>query len=212
VADVTLVCGAGGALGTALVEAFQARGDVVIGVDRRGEPREGRRVETADLTDPDSVDALWDRIETPRWVVNAVGGYRAGEVAETDPETLRFLLDLNLGTTFWSCRAAARRLERGAAIVNVAARAAVAGGTGAAAYAASKAAVVRLTEVLANELAGRGIRANAILPLLIDTPANREALPPERLQDAVPPARIAAVCAFLCSDAADAISGAALPV
>ena len=211
-ADVALVCGAGGALGAALVDTFQARGDVVIGVDRRGEPHEGLRWETADLADPESVDALWDRIETPRWVVNAVGGYRGGEVAETDAETVRFLLDLNFGTAFWSCRAAARRLERGGAIVNVAARAATAGGTGAAVYAASKAAVVRLTEVLANELAGRGIRANAVLPLLIDTPANREALPPERLQNAVPPGRVAAVCAFLCSDAADAVSGAALPV
>jgi len=212
VADIALVCGAGGALGTALVEAFQARGDEVIGVDRKGESRNGVRMEHADLTDPESVDALWDRIGTPRWVVNAAGGYRGGEVADTDPDTLRFLIDLNFGTAFWSCRAAARRLERGGAIVNISARAAVAGGTGAGAYAASKAAVVRLTEVLASELAGRGIRANAVLPLLIDTPANREALPAERLQNAVPPARVAAVCAFLCSDAADAVSGAALPV
>ena len=210
--DIALVCGAGGALGGALVEAFEARGDEVIGVDRRGETHDGIRMEIADLTDPESVEALWERIEAPRWVVNAAGGYRGGAIADTDPETLRFLLDLNLGTVFWSCRAAARRLERGAAIVNIAARAALGGGTGAGAYAASKAAVVRLTEVLAAELAGRGIRANAVLPLLIDTPANREALPPERLQNAVPPGRIAAVCAFLCSDAAEAVSGAAVPV
>src|SRR5581483_1321762 len=50
--------------------------------------------------------------ETPRWVVNAAGGYRGGPVADTDPETLRFLLDVNLGTVFWSCRAAARRRDR----------------------------------------------------------------------------------------------------
>jgi NAD(P)-dependent dehydrogenase (short-subunit alcohol dehydrogenase family) len=210
--DIALVCGAGGALGRALVEAFRARGDEVVGVDRKGEPQEGVRIESTDLSDPDAVDALWERIETPRWVVNAAGGFRAGRVADTEPDTFRFLLDLNLATVFWSCRAAARRLEAGSAVVNVAARAAVAGGTGAAAYAASKAAAVRLTEVLAAELAERGVRANSVLPLLIDTPANRAVLSPERLRDAVPPSRVADVCAFLCSDAAAAITGAALPV
>ena len=210
--DLALVCGAGGALGSALVEAFVARGDSVVGVDRKAAPREGVRSESVDLTDPDAVEALWERIEKPRWVVNAVGGFRGGNVDETELETLHFLLDLNFATTFWSCRAAARRLERGGAIVNIAARAAVSGGMGAAAYAASKAAVVRLSEVLAGELSGRGIRVNALLPLLIDTPANRAALPPERLQGAVSPERVAGVCTWLCSDAADAVTGAAIPV
>jgi NAD(P)-dependent dehydrogenase (short-subunit alcohol dehydrogenase family) len=210
--DVALVCGAGGALGSALVDAFLARGDSVVGVDRKAAPREGLQSESADLTDADAVEALWERIETPRWVVNAVGGFRGGNVVEAEPDAVRFLLDLNFATTFWSCRAAARRLERGGAIVNIAARAAVTGGMGAAAYAASKAAVVRLSEVLAGELSGRGIRVNALLPLLIDTPANRAALPPERLEGAVPPQRIADVCAWLCSDAADAVTGAAIPV
>src|SRR5207248_10825820 len=96
VADVALVCGAGGALGSALVDAFRARGDTVVGVDRKGEPREGVQMEAADLTDPDAVEALWERIETPRWVVNSAGGFRGGTVAETEPDTLSFLLDLNL--------------------------------------------------------------------------------------------------------------------
>jgi NAD(P)-dependent dehydrogenase (short-subunit alcohol dehydrogenase family) len=212
VADVALVCGASGALGSALVEAFRARGDDVIGVDRKGEPREGIRMEAADLTRPEEVEALWERIETPHWVVNAAGAFRGGSVADTEPETVSFLLDVNFATALWSCRAAARRLERGGAIVNVSARAAVAGGTGAAAYAASKAAVVRLTEVLAGELTERGVRANAVLPLLIDTPATRASLPPERFAGAATPERIADVCAFLCSDAAAAVTGAALPV
>src|SRR5581483_11695412 len=100
---------------------------------------DGVRMEAADLTDPDAVEALWERIETPRWVVNAAGAFRGGTVEETDPDTVRFLLDVNFATALWSCRAAARRLEHGGAIVNIAARAGITAGTGAAVYAASKA-------------------------------------------------------------------------
>ena len=214
---VSLVCGAGGALGSALVETFRARGDRVVAVDRHPpEAAEGVRPEAVDLTAPDEIEALWARLEDdgerPRWLVNAVGGFRAGTVAASEPDELAFVLDLNLGTAWWSCRAAARRLEAGGAIVNVSARSALAGGAGSAAYAVSKAAVVRLTQVLAAELAERGVRANVLLPSLIDTPANRAASTPEQMRDAVPPGQIAAVAAFLCSDAAAAISGAAVPV
>jgi NAD(P)-dependent dehydrogenase (short-subunit alcohol dehydrogenase family) len=207
---VALVCGAGGALGRALVAAFLARGDRVVAADRQGVEADGVRAEAVDLTSPDDVEALWERLEAdgerPRWVVNAVGGFRTGTVADSDAEGLRFLLDLNLGTAWWSCRSAARRMEAGAAIVNVSARSALAGGTGSAAYAVSKAAVVRLTEVLAGELAERGVRVNALLPSVIATPAN------SGVAGAVPPEQIAAMAAFLCSDAAAPISGAAIPV
>jgi NAD(P)-dependent dehydrogenase (short-subunit alcohol dehydrogenase family) len=216
-ADVALVCGAGGALGGSLVEVFLARGDRVVAVDRSAGPRtDGVRAEAADLTRPDDIDAIWDRLEAdgelPRWVVNAVGGFRGGTVAETEPDAYRFVLDLNLGTALWSCRAAARRLEPGGAIVNLAARAAVSGGTGSAAYSVAKAGVVRLTQLLAEELKERDVRVNAILPSLIDTPANRATSSPEAMARAVPPEQIASVAAFLCSDAAAAISGTAVPV
>ncbi len=207
--DVALVCGAGGALGGALVKAFAERGDRVIAVDRHAE-------EAVDLTVPEDVEALWDRLEArgdrPRWLVNAVGGFRPGGVAELEPEQYRFVHDLNLGTAWWSCRAAARRMEPGSAIVNVSSRSARTGGSAAAAYAVAKAGVVRLTEVLADELAERRVRVNAILPSVIDTPQNRASMPPERLRDAVAPDDIAAVAAFLCSDAAAAVTGAAIPV
>jgi NAD(P)-dependent dehydrogenase (short-subunit alcohol dehydrogenase family) len=208
--DVALVCGAGGALGRALVAAFVERGDRVVAADRQGAEAEGVRSEAVDLTSPDEVEALWERLqaddERPRWLVNAVGGFRTGTVADSDPDGLRFLLDLNLGTAWWSCRAAARRMEDGAGIVNVSARSALGGGAGSAAYAVSKAAVVRLTEVLAGELADRGVRVNALLPSVIATPAN------SGVEGAVAPEQIAAVAAFLCSDAAAPISGAAIPV
>jgi NAD(P)-dependent dehydrogenase (short-subunit alcohol dehydrogenase family) len=213
-----MVCGAGGTLGAALVEGFLARGDRVVAVERRGdgEATPGVLRERTDLTAPEEVEALWERLaaagETPRWVVNAAGGFRPGSVADSEPDEVRLTTDLNLGTAWWSCRAAARRLEPGGAIVNVAARAALTGGSGSAAYAVAKAGVVRLTEVLAAELAERGVRANAILPALIDTPANRAVLPAESLERAVPAERVAGVAVFLCSDAAAAVSGAIVPV
>jgi NAD(P)-dependent dehydrogenase (short-subunit alcohol dehydrogenase family) len=215
VSDVALVSGAGGALGQVLAAAFLERGDRVVAVDRHGGVAlDGVRAEAVDLTAADDVEALWAQLEKdselPRWLVNAVGGFRGGTVADSEPEGYRFMLDLNLATAWWSCRAAARRLHPGGAIVNVAARSAVSGGAGAAAYSVAKAGVVRLTQVLAAELDDRGVRVNAILPSLIDTRANRASMTAERLRQAVPPEQIAAVCAFLCSDAAAAITGAAI--
>jgi NAD(P)-dependent dehydrogenase (short-subunit alcohol dehydrogenase family) len=215
VPDLALVCGGSGALGGALVEAFLARGDEVVAADRvvSGPDAAGLTREAVDLAAPDEVEALWERLERrPRWVVNAVGAFRGGRLADSDPGDTSFLLDVNLGTAFWSCRAAARRLETGSAIVNVAARNAVAGGVGSAAYTVAKAGVVRLTELLADDLAERRVRVNAVLPSVIDTPANRESRSPDEIAKAVKPAELAAVVGFLCSDAASAVTGAIVPV
>ena len=215
--DVALVCGGGGALGGAIVAALSGRGDRVVAVDRMGGGGSARiRSESVDLTSADEVAALWDRLEadgwSPRWVVNAVGGYRGGTVAESDPDSLRFMTDLNLGTVWWSCREAALRVPEGGAIVNVGSRSGVEGSAGAAAYAVAKAGVIRLTEVLAADLSERRVRVNAVLPSILDTSANREWLSPEALRKAVPPADIASVIVFLLSDAAAAVTGAIVPV
>jgi NAD(P)-dependent dehydrogenase (short-subunit alcohol dehydrogenase family) len=212
--DVALVCGAGGALGSALVATFLERGDTVVAADRSGDPRtDGAQVEAVDLSDPDDVEALWERLaETPRWVVNAVGAFRGGTVGESEPDSYAFMHDANVATAWWSCRAAARRMQPGGGIVNVAARNALSGGRDSAAYTVAKAAVVRLTQVLSEELRERHVRVNAILPSVIDTPANRATMSPEASLKAVPPQQIAAVVAFLCSDGAIAVSGAAIPV
>ena len=221
--EVALVCGAGGALGQAVVSAFALRGDRVVAAARRPltvDPIEtwtgSVRSEVVDLAAPDEVEALWDRLaghgERPRWLVNTVGGFGGGDVAGTEPEDYRRLLDLNLATTWWSCGIAARRMEAGGAIVNVSSRAAVSGGAKAAVYAVAKAGVVRLTQVLAEELASKSIRVNVILPSVMDTADNRASMSTAAMAHAVPTEDVAAVVTHLCSDAARAITGATIPV
>src|SRR5579864_1973385 len=220
--DLAVICGATGGLGPALVDAFARRGDRVIAVARSRpavtalEARYPGLVtgDTGDLTQRQAVDDVWERIDrigVPRWLVNATGGFRGGKVADTTPDDFSFMMDLNLATTWWSCRAAARRMKAGG-IVNVASRSGVTAEPGAAAYSIAKAGVIKLTEVLAAELKGSRVRVNCVIPSIIDTASNRQALPEKLLQKAVPPAEIASVIAYLCSDAAEALTGAAIPV
>jgi len=216
--DVALVCGGSGALGAAVVDAFLARGDCVVSAARRPPAAEDDRVrhETVDLADAVAVEALWERLagdgDLPRWLVNAVGGFRGGTVATTEQDDYRFLQQTNLDATWWSCRAAARRLPEGAAIVNVAARPALVGGAGSSAYAVSKAAVLRLTQVLSDELRERRVRVNAVLPSVMDTQVNRAVISAERMRKSVSTDDVAAVISFLCSEQAWIVSGAAIPV
>lgn len=220
--DLAVIMGATGGLGPAVVDAFAKRGDRVIAVARsrsdvsRLASQYPRIVsgETADLTSRLEVDDLWERIDragVPRWVVNLTGGYRTGKVVDSTPDDFTFMMDLNLGSAWWSCRAAARRMKAGA-IVNVSSRSGLFAEPGAAAYAVAKAGVIMLTQVLAAELKTSGVRVNAVVPALIDTPANRQSLPEKLIQKAVAPSEIAAVIANLCSDAAEPITGAAVPV
>lgn len=225
-AALTVICGATGALGSAIVDVFAGRGDQVIAVARsRGEVSKLQekyrglvRGDTADLTSRLEVDELWERIDaigTPNYLVNATGGFRAGKVIDTNPDDYTFMINLNLSSAWWSCRAAARRMVAAGtsgAMVNVSSRSGVTPDGGAAAYSIAKAAVLKLTEVLAAELKSSGVRVNAVIPSLIDTPANRKSMPEKLLEKAVPPEQIAHVIAFLCSDASSAINGVAIPV
>ena len=232
-ADLTVIFGATGGLGTAVVDAFAKRGDRIIAVARNraavselatkyplspspsgGGQGGGVTGDTADMTSRQDVDELWERIDrvgVPRWVVNTIGGYRGGKVVDTTPDDFTAMMDLNLGSTWWSCRAAARRMQDGG-IVNVSSRSGLVTEPGAAAYAIAKAGVIKLTEVLAAELKASGVRVNVVVPVLIDTPENQKSLPEKLMQKAVAPAEIATVILYLCSDAAAAITGAAVPV
>ncbi|MGH7611457.1 MAG: SDR family NAD(P)-dependent oxidoreductase, partial [Candidatus Dormibacteria bacterium] len=158
--SLTVVCGAGGALGRAVVAELAARGEEVVAVDRTVPlPDEARAAwgsagvhELAgDLADERSVERLWSEVERlgeACGLVNLVGGFQAGSLVESEEETYSAMVELNLTTTWHSCRAGAPRLARsgGGAIVNVAARPARSGGQGSAAYAVAKAGVLRLTE------------------------------------------------------------------
>jgi NAD(P)-dependent dehydrogenase (short-subunit alcohol dehydrogenase family) len=148
-------------------------------------------------------------------LVNAVGAY-AGGVNLWDLETKVFdqMLALNLRSGYALLRAAipAMLKQKHGAIVNVASKAALDHGAGAAAYAASKAAAVALMDSLAAEVKGTGVRVNSILPSIIDTEANRKAIAGADFRKWPKPEEIARVILFLCSDDAKVIHGAAVPV
>jgi NAD(P)-dependent dehydrogenase (short-subunit alcohol dehydrogenase family) len=222
--DAAVIPGATGGIGPAIVNGFVNRGDHVVAVTHDKseldslDKHDSVSGEVADLTRPDQVEELWKRIDDlnlrPRWLINVTGGWRGGDVVSTTPEDFRFILDLNLTTAWLSCRSAIPRLKAagGGSIVNFGSRSALLDGQGEAAYAVAKAAVVRLTQVLAAEVKDDGITVNAVLPAIVDTPANRGSLSKEVIEKAVTPEEIAGLVLFLTSKGAAKITGAAVPL
>jgi NAD(P)-dependent dehydrogenase (short-subunit alcohol dehydrogenase family) len=216
-----LVTGGSGGLGPAVIEAFLADGWRVVAPMRRpGAGGERLEVLEADLLDPAAVERAVERAagatDAPlRAVVNLVGGYAGGTpLHQTPPEDFERLVTLNLRPTFLVTRAALPHLlAMGAgSIVCVSARAAVQPFAGAAGYATAKAGVLAFAQAVAVEYKANGVRCNALLPSVIDTPANRAAQPGANYARWVPPAQVAAVIRFLCSDDSTPTSGAAIPV
>lgn len=225
--DVVLITGAAGALGRAVAGHFHARGLPLALLDRDGaalaalaQSLGGAALPLAtDLLDPAAVAAAVKqavaRFGGVATAVNLAGGFTMGEeVAETTAATWQRMLDLNVNTMLHSTAAVVpvmRRAKRGH-IINVGAASAVRGAAKMGAYIASKSALMRLTESMAAELREHGINVNAVLPTVIDTPANRQAMPDADPRRWVAPEDIAAVIGFLASDAARAIHGALIPV
>jgi NAD(P)-dependent dehydrogenase (short-subunit alcohol dehydrogenase family) len=225
---VAMVTGGTGNLGAAVARAFVATGAAVAIVDRDAVRQQQMYADLGDahlllspvdLMDADSTaQAVARCVETLGQIdilVNTVGGYRAGTpMHETTPDTWTLMMNLNAATVFHTCRAVIpHMLNQGSGkIVNVSARAGLAGGADASAYSASKAAVIRMTESMAAELRMKGINVNCILPSTIDTPENREAMPKADPSRWVTTESMAQVILFLASDAARDIHGAAVPV
>jgi len=227
---VALVAGGTGGLGRAVSLAFLNAGAELIVTYRKDEEfgdlksvaganasrLVGRHV---DVSDEGAVQQLIERIgaENGRLdvLVNTVGGYVGGvKLWELDTRVFDQMLALNLRSGYVLSRAAVKAmLKQGkGAIVNVAGKAGLDHGAGIAAYAASKAAALALMDSLAADLKGSGVRVNSILPSIIDTEANRKAMPDADFAKWPKPEDIARVILFLCSDDAKVIHGAAIPV
>jgi NAD(P)-dependent dehydrogenase (short-subunit alcohol dehydrogenase family) len=215
-----LITGGTGGLGRAVVAAFVADGWRVVVPDLAPAELEGAEVVRADLTDPGEVANVVERAagheSAPlRALVNLVGGFATDqEVATTPLEQFEAQFALNLRPTYLVTQAALPGLVAagGGAIVCMSSRAALYPFAGAAGYCASKAAVIAFAQVVAREHAADGVRCNAVLPSMIDTPTNRAAMPPEQHANLTPPEEIAAVIRFLCSDESAPTTGAGIPV
>jgi NAD(P)-dependent dehydrogenase (short-subunit alcohol dehydrogenase family) len=215
-----LVAGGTGFLGTAVVRDLVASGyDVtttwIVESERERLASESVQLVRADLFDPGETDAAVAGVEDLEAVVNLVGGFSDGpRIHETDPEEFARLMRLNVTPAFLLARAAMPRLvERGGgAFVGVSARTALRPYPGGAAYSTAKAALLALIRALDVEYRAEGVRCNAILPSVIDTPANREAQPDADHSRWVQPEEIAKVVRFLVSDDSAPTSGAAVPV
>jgi NAD(P)-dependent dehydrogenase (short-subunit alcohol dehydrogenase family) len=168
-----------------------------------------------DLAEEAGVARLYDGVSDLWASIHIAGGFAMGAVADTDKFGLLAMLNMNFVSCYLCCRAALRGFGAGGGrIVNVAARPGIEPrlGAGVAAYAASKAAVAAFTQALAAEVAGRGILVNAVAPSIIDTPANRAAMPEADHAAWPKPEEIAATIAFLASPANQVTTGAVVPV
>jgi NAD(P)-dependent dehydrogenase (short-subunit alcohol dehydrogenase family) len=219
--QTVLVTGGAGGLGGAVVEAFLADGWRVVAPARSGATLpEGAQAVPVDLTDPAAVaEAVRVAASDPdarlRAVVNLVGGFAAGgKVHQTPIEQFEAMLSLNLRPTYLVTAAALPHLVAagGGAVVCVSARAAGQPFPGAAGYIAAKAGVLAFARAVAVEYGDAGVRCNALVPNVIDTPTNRAAMPDADPSGWVQPAAVARVIRFLASDDSAPITGAAIPV
>lgn len=227
---IVVIAGGTGGLGNAVSRAFLEEDAKVIVTYRKEEEFAALKLGAGakasalegfalDVTDEGATSEFVGRVLSQHGrvdaLVNTVGGY-AGGVTLWELETKVFdtMLSLNLRSAYMLARAVVPAMlkQKHGAIVNVAAKAALDHGAGASAYAASKAAAVAMMDSLAADVKGTGVRVNSILPSIIDTAVNRQAMPDANFREWPKPEEIAQVILFLCSDNAAVVHGAAVPV
>jgi NAD(P)-dependent dehydrogenase (short-subunit alcohol dehydrogenase family) len=217
-----IVTGGTGALGRAVVGALLSKGahcrvPYVVEAEAATFPyKDGvTLIPRCELTNEDDIARLYDGV-TDLWAsIHVAGGFAMGAVAETDKAGMMHMLNMNFVSCYLCCRAAIQSFgSDGGRIVNVAARPGLEPrlGAGMAPYAASKAAVAAFTQSLAAEVSGRGILVSAVAPSIIDTPANRTAMPKADHAAWPKPAEIAATIVFLASPDNKVTTGAVVPV
>lgn len=222
-----LVTGATGGLGPHLCEALLAMGAQVVGAARRRTRLDDLRaglgqherlhVAECDVTRSEGVAALFASLEAKApldAVVHAAGAFAFGELAAMDDDTVERLLSTNLLSTTWILREASRRMgPRGdGSIVVIGADGALTPSAGLALYGAAKAGSIHLVAALAEELRSAGVRVNAVLPGIIDTPDNREAMPDADPEGWAKPGAIARSVLWLASDDSRGVTGTWLRV
>jgi NAD(P)-dependent dehydrogenase (short-subunit alcohol dehydrogenase family) len=219
-----VVTGGAGALGRAVVEALLDAGarchvpcfsaDELAGFPLRDRPGVSL-VEAGDLAEEQAVDKAFAGVAGLWASIHIAGGFAFGPLRDAETATLRGQVDMNLMSCLLCCRAAVRAMQaREGRIVNVAARPALEWreGAGKAAYAVAKAGVAALTGALAEEVAGQGVLVNAVAPSILDTPANRAAMPKADFSKWPKVEDVARAVLFLASPENRVVRGAVVPV
>jgi NAD(P)-dependent dehydrogenase (short-subunit alcohol dehydrogenase family) len=214
-----IVTGGAGALGSAVCKALSGAGAKVMAIDHGVLPAEQPGLGNIDLADAARASAAIDKAVAEMGglyaLINIAGGFRWEKLSGGSIDTWDFLYTVNVKTAVNACQAALPHLlkAKNGRIVNIgAAAAAKPAAAGMGAYTASKAAVLKLTESLADEVKNDGITVNAILPTTIDTAANRKDMPKSDFSRWVKPEEIAALIEYLLSPAASAVTGASIPI
>jgi NAD(P)-dependent dehydrogenase (short-subunit alcohol dehydrogenase family) len=226
---VAIVTGATGFLGSSVCKAFVGSRATVVGVYafEKELPQFGKALgadakrvvlERADVTEEGEMERIardvarkFRRIDI---LVNTVGGYMAGTVEDASAADFDSAMALNLKSAFLASKAVipVMRRQRRGKIVGVSSRTALRGEAEAFLYSASKSGVNRLTEALAEELADANVQVNCVMPSVMDTPVNRTWMSKDQIARAVKTSEVARVILWLCSEEADPVSGAAIPV
>jgi NAD(P)-dependent dehydrogenase (short-subunit alcohol dehydrogenase family) len=224
-AQSVIVTGAGGALGNAVVEHFAATGLDVVAFHRTAADVEqavaaaGVTHLVVDLLDAASVEAgikrAFGQSTPPSGLVCLAGGFFGNTaIVDTPPERMRQQFDLNVMTAYNCVHAALPYFVQagGGSIVGIGSRPALVSGKGTVAYGIAKLGVVKLMEQIAGEYRDRGIRANAVIPSIMDTPTNRTQMPSADFSTWVRLEQVAGVLRFLVSEDGSIVSGATIPI